>query len=208
MPLPEFLRTKAVLAIAAGAACLFLFSCCALSIVAAVYFNRPGKPSRYVSGPGGAPSPSKQDVKPSKPPNNKPEVAASTGAPGLWEEYGNNAVQADAKYKDKSIKLTGSVASVRTDEKGRYFVGFSVVASGAVSKATYDAMSPQQKKWFNEGYPPNVVCYIAAEAKAAFAAAKPETMIELIGTCRGMKSDDSVWRGYVVVLEDCKLAPQ
>jgi hypothetical protein len=129
-------------------------------------------------------------------------VARLTGI-ALWQDYGNNAIGADAKYRDKTIQIDGSVEGVHAGEGGRYYVGLAVVSAGAVTQAELAQMSPKQRKWFDEGYPPNVVCYLDPAAKKAFADLKRDSGVTVLGRCKGMKKDPDVWGGYVVVLEDC-----
>src|SRR5438105_4626709 len=78
---------------------------------------------------------------------------ASSAAPSLWTLYGDNAASADAKYKGKYVRVNGDVGSVVSGERG-YTLGFETVASGlSVDPRIYNSMTPEEKKWFNEGYP-------------------------------------------------------
>jgi len=85
------------------------------------------------------------------------DIAATLSAPDLWGAFGSNAVQADAQYKGQWIKLTGAAREVQADDAGKYFIGFAVHADVGVSPKRYNSMTPQERKWFNEGMPSNAV---------------------------------------------------
>src|SRR5207249_9191161 len=100
---------------------------------------------------------------------------ATGWASQVWSDYGENAVKADSFYKGKYVQLKGEVRCVQTDANGRYYVGFvAPVDFGGVSKARYNRMTPQEKKWFNEGFPPNVICYLAIDSQTDFAQVRSE----------------------------------
>ena len=125
-------------------------------------------------------------------------------APGLWMEYGNNQAAADGKYLGKKIITGGPVRVVRQDEKG-YYIGFGVVESAAVTTAQYKQLTEQQKKWYNEGYPPGVICYFAAGEEKNMATVKTGSAIAIKGKCAGLKRDEQSYKGYIVVVEGCRL---
>jgi hypothetical protein len=64
-------------------------------------------------------------------------------------------------------------------------------------------MSEQERKWFHEGYPPNVVCYIAQGAENPFAVLKEDMEVKLVGKVIGSRKAPA-WRGHIVELEDCR----
>jgi hypothetical protein len=64
--------------------------------------------------------------------------------------------------------------------------------------------SDKERKWFSEGYPPNVICRIAPDQVEAFADLKPNRQCTVRGVCEG-KRDADVGGGYVVTFSDCKL---
>jgi hypothetical protein len=66
-------------------------------------------------------------------------------------------------------------------------------------------MTAQERKWYNEGYPPNVLCYFADAAQAA-GAQRPKGQAKVLGRCAGVTRDPAVWKGYVVTLLDCRPA--
>jgi hypothetical protein len=126
---------------------------------------------------------------------------ATLSAAGLWQEFGANPLQADSKYKGKVLKVTGTVRTVEPNERGRYFVGFEVFPQGSLPAGQSD----QQKKWFNEGYPPMVICYLDPAMRSKFEEVKKGQRIEVLGRCVGRKKDPSGLKDYIVVLKDCRM---
>ena len=63
-------------------------------------------------------------------------------------------------------------------------------------------LKPQQRKWEEDGYPPNVLCYPAAD-QAALEALPADRDVTLRGVCKGRREDDGKYMGYVVVVTDC-----
>jgi hypothetical protein len=124
----------------------------------------------------------------------------------LWSEYGENALQADQKYLGKVVQITGTIDNVVKDASGRYFAGIQTVSRVPLPEEDIARMSPQEKRWWMEGYPPNVRCYLSPAHQTAFANVKADAQASILGRCAGVKKDDSVYRGYFVVLEDCRLA--
>jgi hypothetical protein len=133
------------------------------------------------------------------------ESSASISALELWQEYGSNALAADAKYKNGQVVMSGGVHDIGRAKDGRYYVGFYVVVASAVDEFTYANMSARERKWWAEGYPPNVVCYLAKDAKEDFAGVQPGDKIRVRAKVVGMKQTDDVWQGYLVELENGQL---
>jgi len=157
-------------------------------------------------------SPRKEDPPPKKeespirppvkeePPPRKEEPPVKVMA--LWNAYEKNAIAADEQYKGKWLRLTDHVKKITPDS-----VGFAVVGEvGGVSRAEYARMTPQERKWFDEGYPPNVVCQINPDHKSGFTKAQPGKPFTVIGRCAGVRKDPDVWMGRIIVLEDCRAA--
>jgi len=130
---------------------------------------------------------------------------ATMSALALYDEYKKNALGADAAYKGKWVRVSGRVEKIEAGDSGRYVLGFGIFANIGLPVATVERMSPQQKKWFSEGYPPNVLCYIAPVAQKQFSGVKRDDKIDIIGRSAGMKNDSSVFSGLVVILEECFL---
>jgi hypothetical protein len=124
----------------------------------------------------------------------------------LWEEYGENQIAADKKYKSKVVELLITPEYVRKDDKsGRFYVGAPTVDRAILSPAEYRRLSPKQRKWYDEGYPANVLCYIPAANQDAFAKPLPkDELVRIRARVIGRKKAD-VFQGYVVELEDGKL---
>lgn len=128
-------------------------------------------------------------------------VAATVGASKLWGDFGDNEIAAGQKYKDKKIKVAGTVDRIAEDH-----IGFGVVARALLSEADYRRLPAKERKWYDDGYPPNVVCYLAPGAEKQAALLKKGSEVELVGRCVGKKSGD-VFMGYLVVLEGCQVVP-
>ncbi len=129
---------------------------------------------------------------------------ASLTAVQLWNTYGMNELTADGDYKGKYLDISGSVQSVNKGADGRYVVGFAVVAPAALNQRQLAQLSPRERKWFKDGYPPNVVCYFSKENEAAFADVKIGKEVTVTAKVVGRKSAD-VWRDYVVELDNAAL---
>lgn len=123
----------------------------------------------------------------------------------LWNAYEKNVIGADRDYLGKvlHLKLTGKILK---DDAG-YFVGGDVVAPGAMTNAQLARLSPKERDWYRNGYPPNIICRIHPLAANMFATMTPGRM-EVIGICKGRRTDPNVWQGFVVELADCIPASQ
>jgi hypothetical protein len=130
-----------------------------------------------------------------------PETQADAGQ--LWDAYEENAIAADQKYKGKVIRIKGTVSRITSDT-----IGFGKVEAAGLSPAAYARLTPQEKKWFKEGYPPNIVCKIDPRFREQFAQAKRDKPFALIGRCLGSFPDANVYKGMVVKLEDCRPAKE
>jgi hypothetical protein len=131
--------------------------------------------------------------------DDRPTVKAT--AADLWQEYEANSAAADQKYGGRRVQITGTVCEVLSGS-----VGYEVAEPGVVSMGTFRRMTAQERRWYNEGYPPNVVCEYPAERRATFARAEKGKSFSVVGRCEGSKRDPNVWRGIVVVLTDCRAA--
>src|SRR6266566_3092779 len=70
----------------------------------------------------------------------------------LWGAYRTNAIAADERYKGKTLEVTGSIGRITSDA-----VGFVMISFPGLDNAQYNRLTPREKRWFNEGFPPNVV---------------------------------------------------
>ena len=129
---------------------------------------------------------------------------ASLNAVQLWDEYGANGLAADGKYKGQYVELSGSVRNVQQGKGDRYFVGFAVVSPAALPDEEYNALNSREKKWFTEGYPPNVECYLSPTEHSVFANVKEGQSIKVVAKVVGRRTAD-VWGSYMVELEDARL---
>ena len=141
-----------------------------------------------------------------QPTNNPPPILADKEKPTikmqatqLWDEYLNNAIAADEKYKGKTIEVNGGEFAMSSDS-----VGFVIVSAPGLTNAEYNRLSERQRKWFNKGYPPNIVCKIDPAFRSGFAKVKNRASFTIIGKCVGSHRDEEVWSGMVVVLEGCR----
>jgi len=122
----------------------------------------------------------------------------------FWKDYGDNALKADQTYKGKWMEFSGR-GKIQIDAKGNYVFGIPMVEAAGVSTAVYRTMGVQEKKWYNEGYPPQILCTIAAKDQKGFAALGPMDTAILVGRCQGMRKEPDVPHGYVVLFDECRL---
>lgn len=121
----------------------------------------------------------------------------------LWQAYGDNQPSADGAYRGKLLEFTVGNHKVMSNE-GTYCIGIKTVEHQlGYTPAQFNALSEQQKRWFQEGYPPTVLCYLASQN--AGQSAKVTNGSKLRGTCTGRRDDSSVLNGYVVVLRECEI---
>jgi hypothetical protein len=138
-----------------------------------------------------------------------PTPAISTTAYELWESFRNNDPEA-MKYKGKYVLVTGVVCR-RLQEAGslrfpnRPYIGLEVAESRPLSEEELAALPPHQQRWFHEGYPPNVVCYINPASQTAFAQVLERQQIKVLGQVLGGREADA-WQNYVLDLVDCRLS--
>jgi hypothetical protein len=127
----------------------------------------------------------------------KPDLQAQAGE--LWHAYEDNAIAADRKYRGKWVRVKGTVSRITSDT-----IGFGIIEAAGISRAAYSRLTPQEKKWFREGYPPNVVCKIDPRFREQFAEANRDKSFILVGRCTGSAEDPDAWKGMIVTLEDCR----
>ena len=118
----------------------------------------------------------------------KPEL--STDSTALFDAYGKNELAADKKYAGKYVRILIRVQNVQKDpESKKYFVGANVV---------YDP---------DTDYPPSVLCFLSPKHLDGADKLKRDQTPTLVGRVVGFKAVRGAWKGYVVVLEDCRLVP-
>jgi hypothetical protein len=114
--------------------------------------------------------------------------AESIGASTLHANYAANALDADLKYKDKSVTVEGVILKVESEADGRYAARM-MVAMGRGGRPVA-----------------GVVCRIAAGAEGDFRNLPANGTTRVTGTCRGSQTDYTAYKGKVVVLDDCRRA--
>ena len=134
---------------------------------------------------------------------NKIEPVAVLSDTELWMEYGGNELAADQKYKGKYVEISGKIKSVQKDQSGKYFIGFQIVEAGPLSQSDLNQLSAKDRKWFREGFPANVICWVSAEHEPGFASAANGSSLCVLARVVGSKKAD-VSRGYLVELDDAR----
>ena len=181
---------------------LVLWPLAAVAAGAAIYQTaareetKPNLPSRV--------TPIADTPKPNLPPPEPEQPVASLRDIELWSDCYANAIAADARYKGKRVTVTGTVRCIEVAADGRSFVGLDTLQFEVGSPAAYHRLTPTEKRWFNEGCPPNVVCYVASDAAARFAAMQKGQPVSIIGRVRGATKEPNTFRDLVVTLEDCR----
>lgn len=122
----------------------------------------------------------------------------------LWKEYGQDEKQADRKYLDKLVDFKAK-GKLERDAGGSWILGLPMFEPTALTPEEFDRQSPQQRRWFTEGYPANVLCYFAPGEEERFRSAGPDRECSLQGVCAGKRPDPDVGGGYVVILRNCRL---
>lgn len=135
------------------------------------------------------------------------DPVASIDSLTLFAAYAENEAKADMDYTNKTVELTnqGGALKVSKDASGSYVLGFTIVEFGTVSPARYAKLTSQEKKWFNEGYPPNVICRLEAESVEAASKLKTGAKCVVRGICEGRKPAKDVYKDYIVTLKNCKI---
>lgn len=124
-------------------------------------------------------------------------------ARALWDEYGTNVPQADLQCKGKTVEVEGIVRTVAKDDRGRAYIGFQVFEPAKVPASRLRTMNAREKAWYQDGFPPLVLCYLDSANKSADG--KKGQRIQLTGRCLGRVKDPSGFKDYVVVLDSCRL---
>jgi hypothetical protein len=125
-------------------------------------------------------------------------------ARALWDEYGTNVIQADLQCKGKTLEVEGIVRTVAKDDRGRTYIGFQVFEPTTVPASKLQTMSAKEKNWYQEGFPPLVICYLDPSEKSKSADMKKGQRLQLTGRCLGRVKDPSGFKDYLVVLDSCR----
>jgi hypothetical protein len=126
-------------------------------------------------------------------------------ARALWDEYGSNILQADLGCKGKTLQVEGIIRTVAKDDRGRTYIGFQVFEPATVTASRLRTLSAKEKTWYQEGFPPLVICYLDLTEKNTSGDVKKGQAVQLTGRCLGRVKDPSGFKDYVVVLDSCRL---
>lgn len=94
------------------------------------------------------------------------------------------------------------------DAQGKPYFGGVVVPKLKVTPEQLARLSPQKRKWEQEGYPPSVYCYFSTDVAAAFEALPADREVTVRGIFQGRRDERDAYMGYVVVLTDCQPVPR
>jgi hypothetical protein len=127
-----------------------------------------------------------------------PRPAVSTGSPSapgttrhaypevhtgqLFDAYEANVVAADQRFRDRPLKVRGTVQRIERDG-----LGLNVVADD------YDK------------YLPNIQCRFHPTTQHELARVKKGQPVTVLGTVTGSRKDASAWHELVVTLDGCRL---
>jgi hypothetical protein len=125
-------------------------------------------------------------------------------ARALWDDYGN-VIQADLDCKGKTLQVTGIVRCVAKDDRGRPYIGFQVFEQIQVPAGRLRSMSAKEKMWFQEGYPPLIICYLDSSERADLLQISKGQTVQVVGRCLGRVKDPSGFKEYLVVLDSCRV---
>jgi len=151
-----------------------------------------------------------QSPPPTYPAFDPAKAVTEISADHLFDAYLENPIAADARYKNKPIRITGYVTAVGKDKQGRQYVGLGPFVAHPVSPEELAKKSPREQKWLREGYPPNVICYVDPAKQAEFAKVKPKKLdsdLIVVGLVQGERKDPNVRLGVVVTVANCVVAP-
>ncbi len=157
-------------------------------------------PERPAAPPRENPPPTPQPAPPQPPPPPPPTPAETLSAVRLWDTFDLDPAAAAARFNGKVVEVTGR-GKVGKNSLGRPYFGIEVV-SPRPGRPT-SRMTPAERRWEKEGYPPSVRCYFAPEQAAALEKLSPGQEVVIRGTCTGRKNMEDVYRGYIVELDDC-----
>jgi hypothetical protein len=114
-------------------------------------------------------------------------AAEPVGAPSLHSEYVANALDADLKYKDKTVTVEGVILKVESEGSG--YAARMMVALGRGGRPAT-----------------GVVCRIAAGAEGDFRTLPANGTTRVTGTCRGSRDDYTAYKGKAVALDNFRRA--
>jgi hypothetical protein len=125
-------------------------------------------------------------------------------ARALWDDFAN-VVQADLDCKGRVLHVTGIVRIVAKDDRSRSYIGFQVFEPIQVPASRLRSMSAKEKMWFQDGYPPLVICYLASAERTDLPQISKGQTVQVVGRCLGRVKDPSGFKEYMVVLDCCRI---
>src|SRR5947199_315177 len=97
-------------------------------------------------------------------PPSPPAAAEAVFAVKLWDGFDLDPTAAAAKYAGKVVEVRAH-GRVAKDSLGRPYFGAEVVKPREGRPSA--RLSPEERRWEVEGYPPSVRCYLTPEQAAA-----------------------------------------
>jgi len=145
------------------------------------------------------------DPKPTPPPTEpKPKTAETTPAinvrPDTLFDAFYDTGNGRRKFGGKSVELSGP-ATVAKDFEGRPYVGLSVVTPRKLTPEQLEKLPPRERAWEQNGYPPNIRCYVDRKIADLVAGLPSGTTVTVRGVVRDRREDASVYMGYYVIVD-------
>jgi hypothetical protein len=154
--------------------------------------------------PDKTPTPPEKNPMPPPPPPPPPPPVASLEAVTLWDAFDLDPPAAEARFRGKVVEVTAR-GKLTEDTLGRAYFGAVVVQRGGRKPPR---LSPEEQQWETDGYPPSVRCYVTPDQATLIEKLPADQNVVLRGVCAGRKDIDGVYRGYIVELNDCVVAPK
>src|SRR5439155_18219364 len=130
---------------------------------------------------------------PPPPPPTPPAAAESVSAVKLWDAFDLDPTAAAAKYAGKVVEVRAH-GRVAKDSLGRPYFGAEVVKPREGRPSA--RLSPEERRWEVEGYPPSVRCYLTPEQAAALEEVPAGREVVIRRTCVGRKDIQDGYRGH------------
>jgi hypothetical protein len=145
------------------------------------------------------------DPKPT-PPSTEPKPKTGETTPAInvrpdtlfdaFDDTGNGR----RKFGGKMVELSGP-ATVSKDFEGRPYVGLSVVTPRKLTPEQLEKLPPRERAWEQNGYPPNIRCYVDRKIADLVAGLPDGTSVTVRGVVRDRREDAGVYMGYYVIVD-------
>jgi hypothetical protein len=109
------------------------------------------------------------------------------------------------KFGGKLVEISGP-ATVAKDLEGRLFVGLSVVAPRKLTPEQLEKLPPRERAWEQNGYPPNIRCYVDRKTADLMAGLPDGTIVTVRGVVRDRREDAGVYMDYYVIVDAVDVA--